>query len=100
MPPLRGFKDDEKSYLLWLDANRLGWVINTRRLPTPKYMVLHRATCKKIGDYGEMSKPGGFTERSYTKICATNLEELREWVTKNGRPDGSFSKECKLCIGK
>ena len=61
------------------------------------YMVLHRATCLKVSDYNDMAKPGGFTERSYIKVCATDVEDLRVWTTRNGRPDGSFSKECSFC---
>jgi hypothetical protein len=40
---------------------------------------------------------GAFTEMSYKKVCADKIEELRTWVRRHGRRDGSFSRECSLC---
>jgi hypothetical protein len=31
------------------------------------------------------------------KVCASNIEQLKEWVRLHGRPDGSFSRVCKTC---
>lgn len=63
-------------------------------------MVIHSAKCPKISHYNRMARQGGFTERSYIKICATSIEELREWTRQNGRPDGSFSRVCSKCMPK
>ena len=93
----RIFGNHEKEYLVWLKANPGGFVVNTRRRPDPDYMVLHRATCWTINRYTTMAKPGGFTERDFIKACSNSLNELRDWVRRNGRSNGSFSKECSIC---
>ena len=94
---LKIFDGNDSLYITWVNVNPAGFVINTRRKPDPKYMVLHRAICHSITKYTEMAKPGGFTERSYMKVCANNITDLRSWVKRHGRSDESFSKECKLC---
>ena len=91
------FDRDDESYQRWLHANPSGYVLNVRRNLSPSYMVLHLAGCHSVKNYGGTTKPGGFTERSYMKVCAPTLSELRAWVKRNGRPSGSFSKECSLC---
>ena len=91
------FRNDESGYFDWIMKNPDGYVVNVRKNRTPKYMVFHTATCYGITTYNEISKPGGFTERSFVKVCANDIDELRDWVRANGRRDGSFSKECSLC---
>lgn len=92
------FRDDDAPYLQWASTHEGGFVINTHRVnPEPRYMVLHRASCWTIRVLTGDAKPGGFTERTYQKICAESVKELSDWVRKHGRPDGSFSKRCGLC---
>ena len=91
------FDGDDAAYQAWLAAHPHGYVLNVRRSLVPGYMVLHRADCHSIGKYHERSKPGGFTERGYLKVCADELVDLRAWVRRHGRPDGSFSKQCSRC---
>lgn len=91
------FDGNEEAYLTWLNEHPNGFVINTRRNRPPGYMVLHRASCRKISSYNRMARPGGFTSRLYIKICADTVNELRQWVSANGRRDGSFSRECSQC---
>ena len=94
------FDGNDDLYMDWLAANANGFVVNTRRARArrAKYMVLHRARCATISKYTEIGRPeGGFTERGYIKVCAPTVDELRGWVKKHGREDGSFSKECGLC---
>ena len=91
------FREDDSSYLHWLTDNPDGLVLNTRRRDDPTYMVLHRARCRSISRYASNARHGAFTEPAYVKVCAGNLDELRKWVGRNGRPDGGFSGECGLC---
>ncbi len=91
------FDNDEKAYLDWLQKNSGGFVLNSRRDIDQTYMVLHRSGCYYISRYNDMSRPGGFTERSFIKICSTDINDLRAWVRAHGRLDGSFSKECSKC---
>jgi hypothetical protein len=92
------FVDDEASYLEWMQNHPDGFVVNTNRTPAPSYMQLHRSGCASISEYEGDATPGGFTERDYAKACADSIEELKAWVRKRGRRDGSFtSAECPLC---
>jgi hypothetical protein len=91
------FITNDAEYQFWLRLNPNGYVINARRNMAPDYMVLHTATCKTIGNYDQMARPGGFTERDYIKICASTVEALRGWVKERGRTDGSFSGQCSQC---
>jgi hypothetical protein len=91
------FRDAEEAYFRWLEAHPGGFVINTRVSRSAGYMMLHRATCRWIREYVKGTAPGGFTERDYIKVCAQDIESLRAWVMKHGRPDGTFSGECGFC---
>jgi hypothetical protein len=91
------FDSDDKSYLHWIASHPDGFVINTPRSRDPNYMILHCSVCWTIQDYQDKNKIGGFTERQYIKICAEEIESLREWVKENGRANGSFSQECQHC---
>jgi len=91
------FDGDDSIYQAWLSAHPDGYVLNARRNLSPNYMVLHKASCEMISNYGEMSKKGGFTERSFIKVCGPTIGALRDWVCKHGRADRTFSNECSLC---
>ena len=65
-----------------------GFVLNVRRRADPNYVVLHRATCGSISN--DKQAPGAFTGRSYRKICATNVAELRLAAQREGRPGHVF----------
>ena len=91
------FDGNDDLYQDWLAANANGFVINTPRNKArrAKYMVLHRARCFSIKD--SPWPHGGYTERTYIKVCAPTVKGLRGWVKSNGRDDGSFSNECSHC---
>ncbi|MDQ2861011.1 MAG: hypothetical protein M3T55_09875 [Pseudomonadota bacterium] len=90
------FGNDE-SYLRWLSDHPNGFVLNTRKEPAPRYMVLHSARCTTISLAGAPYRESGYTERAYRKICSNEISNLRTWVRCHGRLDGSFSKECRKC---
>jgi hypothetical protein len=87
------FVDDDRGYLIWLAENPEGYVINVRRSPDPAYVVLHRASCWTISTKRVAS---AYTGRGYRKLCALG-SELRAAAVREGRPDGTFSKVCRLC---
>jgi hypothetical protein len=89
--------DSDAKYQHLLAEFPNGFVVNTTRAASPNYMVLHRASCDSISDPAPDTAPGGFTERSYIKVCAPDIESLRDWVALNGRQDRTFSKECGRC---
>ncbi len=91
------FDGNDRLYQRWLAEHPKGFVCNTRRTPDPEYRVLYRSHCHSIRNYHAMAKSGAYTERSFIKVCAGNLSDLRQWVKTHGRRDGSFSKECSFC---
>ena len=69
------FRDDDAGYLRWILDNPSGLVLNSRRTPTPDYLVLHKATC------GSISTTSGNTFMgSYMKICAHDESDLERWA--------------------
>jgi len=71
------FRNDEAGYLEWCQKHPDGFVVNTRQVRDANYLVLHKASCLRINNDRQ---PGGFTERSYSKICSTSDSELRAEV--------------------
>ena len=95
------FRNDESSYLSWIEKHSHGFVVNTRRKLDPKYLVLHRASCRTILRHRNMEcGPGGFTEREYQKICALSVGELQNYVTNVVGTRVTFSKLCSICQPK
>ena len=95
VPKIFDRNDDE--YQDWLTKNPNGYVANVRRSMSPSYRVLHRPWCSTIRNYSGLVRKGAFTERSYIKVCSTEIDDLRDWLRRTGRPTGKFSKECSLC---
>src|SRR5688572_2478223 len=91
------FDRSDAEYLAWIRENPEGYVINVNRVPTPEYMVLHRASCTTVTELHPPATAGGFTERDYIKVCAEGIAELSEWVKQHGSPSGSFSSQCLHC---
>ena len=91
------FKGQDEAYRQWLESHPEGFVINTNRDHSPGYMVLHRAKCRHISNF-QARTPGAFTERDFVKVCAIHAEHLQEWVKLHGRPDGTFSSACGICL--
>ena len=89
------FKNDENGYMAWLAEHPEGYVLNVRKEPDPKYVVLHSASCGSISSTKRAD--GAYTERSYNKWCADSIEILRKAAKREGRSDGTFSKRCGLC---
>jgi hypothetical protein len=91
------FDGNDANYINWIKGHPNAFIINTPRGTPTSYMVLHRASCRLVWQYNNMARPGGFTERQYIKVCSENLDNLKDWVRKKGRKDGSFSKRCNAC---
>ena len=93
------FRDDDAGYLAWIEANPDGYVINTRRQIDANYLVLHRATCRTIRNYPRMdTRPGGFTERGYQKICDETVVELQRYVQLLLSTRHVALTHCSLCL--
>lgn len=93
------FDGDDHLYLQWLASHPGGFVLNRRRGRSDDYLVLHRASCRLIGEAVGMAA-GGFTERSYVKVCSDQLEELCRHAVAVRRMEAAFTAKCSRCLGK
>lgn len=89
------FQNNESAYLKWLSSNPAGFVINTYSEPSNDYLILHSAKCKAIGKARTGAHAECFTGNGYIRICADDIQELRDWVTEHGFDE--FTKNCELC---
>ena len=95
---MKVFDKQDGKYLDWLVEHPNGFVLNRYRCKSDSYLVLHKAGCDRIRNYNQMAQPGGFTSRSYIKVCADTISDLEAYVrTKGGRPDGTFTRRCSKC---
>lgn len=92
------FDSDDTGYIDWLERHPDGYVVNTRQVIDPEYLVLHQSGCSSIRKYPKMEEnPGGFTERRYRKICATSHSELKNYLVHLTGNSSPFSKVCVKC---
>lgn len=70
------FKDDDDSYRTWLIANPNGFVLNTERLPTARYLKFHCAACPHV-KAGSDRNP---TSTGYLKACSVDVGPLEDWA--------------------
>jgi len=71
---MQRFVDDDHGYLDWLDHHPDGFVINTGRVPSGTYLMLHRASCGTIT--GKPARGITFTG-PYIKVYAANETSWR-----------------------
>lgn len=92
------FKDNDAGYLQWCQRYPEGYVSNTRYKFNANYLVLHKATCTRIREHVDMKrKPGGFTARGYSKVCAESEAELRAELRRRTGKSQPFSSMCR-CV--
>lgn len=84
------FVDDDAGYLQWLANQPDGFVIDTYREPSNRYLMLHRATCKTIS--GRPARGSTFMGE-YSKVCGT-----REDLARFAHSLGGDAKPCRLCL--
>jgi len=71
------FDNNDTGYLLWLNKNPKGFVLNANNPPNARYLVAHRASCFTINDTPSRGKD--WTVK-YIKVCGDTLAELSEWT--------------------
>lgn len=96
VPGVQEFTNDDNAYRQWITDYPQGFVINTNKGANPNYMVLHKAACSHVSNF-HARKEGACTERDFIKVCAVNVDPLKEWAKVHGRSDGSFSGTCGVC---
>jgi hypothetical protein len=70
------FQDDDAGYLAWVHQHPDGFVVNSDRHSSPRYLVLHRADCTFIT---RPSQEGHWTV-AYIKVCGRDVAELERWA--------------------
>lgn len=91
------FDQDDEAYFQWMDSHPEGFVVNSGRSEQSNYFVLHRSHCTHI-TRSDWRVPGGFTERTFLKVCSENPKALAAWGRKFRRLDGRpFSRICRSC---
>lgn len=87
---VRHFVDDDHSYVGWLIGNKYGFVVNTYKVPSSRYLWLHFADCREINNSGGKN----WTTTDYSKVCASNVEVLERWAEEEL---GGELTRCKKC---
>ena len=90
------FKNQEASYQAWLVENPDGYVLTTVAKISPRYLPLHRASCRMIRKYMKNMSEGAFTDRDYIKICSNSVSDILVWIKSHGGT--TFTKLCAMCI--
>jgi len=85
------FIDDDDAYLGWIAGQRGGFVVNSYRRPTPRYLVLHRASCFTISTPSRTN----WTTHAYIKLCAQRRDVLESWIEEYV---GRRPRTCQLCL--
>ncbi|GAB7045604.1 hypothetical protein [Catenuloplanes indicus] len=85
------FVDRDADYVRWTRDNPGGFVINTYRRPSARYLKLHRAGCRTI----TVLQPAAtrWTTGDYVKICGTRAD-LEAWAARMLR---ASPEPCSLC---
>lgn len=92
------FKDNDVGYLAWCERHPEGYVANARRKISSNYLVLHQANCLSVTEHPDMkTKPGGFTARQYSKVCAESELELRAELQRRTGNSEPLSGVCR-CV--
>jgi hypothetical protein len=94
------FVDDDPGYLGWVAAHPAGYVVNTTRLPSAGYLMMHRATCPTItrpqprattftgpwstlcGDRDRTSRPGAGSSRDPARATGQRAIPRAAWSTQ------------------
>jgi hypothetical protein len=87
---MQRFEEDDAGYLMWVNYHPDGFVVNTERPPSPRYLMLHRAACSHIS---RATQQGRWTH-DYLKVCAPSIAELEEWARREA---GGRLQACHWC---
>lgn len=88
---VRHFVDMEAEYRAWVKENPQGYVLNTNRVPSASYLILHRADCWTIT--GEPTR-GEYWTKDFSKVCGDSIAEIQDWAE---RGVGGSLQACRLC---
>ena len=87
------FVDDDAGYEAWFKRNRVGYVLNCTRNPSPDYLILHVADCYTITEPGPQATTW---TGDYIKVCSRSRPALEEWTKQR---TGETPSLCGICFG-
>lgn len=95
------FKDDDKSYLQWIEVHPQGYVLNVDRkfwdrssTADPLSFDIHRAN---TGCVTRSRKGAVHWTKDYIKVCSLDLKDLEEESLLRCKRQ---AKKCKNCFGR
>ena len=84
--------DQETEFRDWRKGNPDGYILNTTRKPSDKYLILHTARCWTIS--GEPAR-GRYGTKDFIKVCAPKRHEIDAWVD---RQFGAAARSCPFLM--
>lgn len=97
------FKNDDKSYIEWLEKNSDGYVLKTKsNRNTTGTLNFHKSICHHISKYtyeevnGEQVEVISFTRGENIKVCSIDPNKLVRWADNN-RLSATEYKICSTC---
>lgn len=94
---MKEFVNDDAGYIEWLESNsQNGYVLNSYKNTSAKYLPLHHATCVKLKDNNGSNSLNPFTGEGYKKLCFQSSQDIYDWMHHNY----PYSKRCSYCNPK
>ena len=84
--------NDDPVYVSWLRRHRGGFVLDTRRKPSKRNTMLHRASCPQIRK--SKTKRTHWTTGGRLKACSEVRDELAQWARDQ---IGAEPQVCSTC---
>ena len=73
------FRDRDAAFVRWRESHARGFIVNHARVPTPRYLMLHSATCFTLN--GSPTRGSTWTS-TYAKTCGDTVAELAAWALR------------------
>jgi predicted HNH restriction endonuclease len=91
------FDSDDAAYLLWLQHNPNGFVINTKRTVDRGSAVFHTAHCTHIRTVRSTEKASGFTQGEWIKFCSNDRSVLMQHYAAVSKASTVTLVRCRSC---
>jgi hypothetical protein len=82
---------EEPTYRRWIDAHPHGFVLNTRKIPSEEYLILHRTGSPCLAWQNPL--------RAYSKLCGDRAD-IDHHVARIFRIDPRAIHGCANCFGR
>ncbi len=90
------FIHEDRTYLNWVTHHRHGYVLDGRRRPHLRHLLLHRASCPKIRK--SLGQRTNWTMGDRFKACSPHFDELQAWVVEEAAVAASLCEQCQPTV--